>query len=420
MKIAFVVQRCGKEVIGGAESLCLQLAQRLSKHLEIEILTTRALDYATWQDHYPSGVEEIYGVKIRRFSVAKTRDMRSFEQHCIKYDKLFLNHRKKFNSIPIEDQKRWLDEQGPISDQLLDYVKLHKDEFDVFIFFGYLYATTHLILPVVREKAILMPLSHDEWPMHLTVWDEWFSIPKSFIFNTIEEKAFTINRFSHVSISGPVIGIGLEPPLAVDPERFRKKYNISGPFMLYVGRVDNLKGCWHLFKDFTRLKKFYWTFIEKFLNAIRCRFTVSCWSTWRKWYLVYVGKIVSIPPDRRDFMKLGVCDEQTKWDALAACNFLVLPSEFESLSIVILEAWMVKKPVLVNAKCAVTIGQCKRSGGGLGYKDFSDFVFSLEKLTNADINKKLGENGYHFVMANYTWPVIEKKFLEALEPFRKG
>jgi hypothetical protein len=77
-KVAFVVQRCGWEVNGGAETLCLKIAERMSKYWEVEILTTCALDYMTWQNHYSPGVAEVSGVKVKRFKVSNQRDVEAF------------------------------------------------------------------------------------------------------------------------------------------------------------------------------------------------------------------------------------------------------------------------------------------------------------------------------------------------------
>ena len=83
-KVAFVVQRYGTEVNGGAETLARQLAMQLSKNYDVDILTTKALDYITWEDYYEKDCEVIDGVNVKRFSVDKTRDIKKFSKLCKK------------------------------------------------------------------------------------------------------------------------------------------------------------------------------------------------------------------------------------------------------------------------------------------------------------------------------------------------
>ena len=79
MRLAFVVQRYGLEVNGGAEVECRLLAERLSRHMSVEVLTTCAVDYHTWGNHYPPGLEMINGVPVRRFPVDRERKMRGVQ-----------------------------------------------------------------------------------------------------------------------------------------------------------------------------------------------------------------------------------------------------------------------------------------------------------------------------------------------------
>src|SRR4051812_5522311 len=80
VRIGFVVQRCGREVNGGAESHCLQVARRMAAHWQTEVITTCALDYVTWQNSYPVGTEKVDGTTIRRFPVDYPRDPKGFDQ----------------------------------------------------------------------------------------------------------------------------------------------------------------------------------------------------------------------------------------------------------------------------------------------------------------------------------------------------
>jgi len=385
-KIAFIVQRCGREVNGGAEVYCLKIAQRMSAHWQTEVLTTCALDYMTWVNHYPSGIEEIDGTLVRRFQVTHERDVAHFNH-------LSSVLHPKARNVSMEDQEIWMNAQGPVSHGLLSYIAETVDSYDCFIFFTYLYAQTYFGLPSVAHKAILAPLAHDEWTIYLNMWDKFFTLPVGFIFNTIEEREFLRQRFHHASLKGPVVGVAVDRPQDINPSRFRSEFNIKDTFLLYVGRIDPSKGCDQLFDYFIRNRN----------------------DGKRPDKLVLLGKSVMDIPKHPDIISLGFVSEQTKWDALAACEALVMPSLHESLSMVLLEAWAVGKPVLVNGKCAVLVGQCLRANGGLWYDDFEEFSRGLACLMEGRNAGVLGRQGWRFVNEYYTWRVIEEKYLNCVK-----
>lgn len=383
-RVAFVVQRCGLEVNGGAETLCLKIAERMSQYWDVEILTTCALDYMTWQNYYEPGVTKVSGVKVRRFQVQKQRDVKAFNRLSEKIA-------TRLQEATLEEQETWMFAQGPFSPDLIDYVKQHEQEYDAFIFFTYLYATTYFLLPIVAHKAYLSPLAHDEWTIYLNMWDKFFEKPRGFIFNTVEERDLIKARFPKIKIEGFVAGVAIESPANYSAEHFREHYNIYEPFLLYIGRVDPSKGCQELFDYFIDLR----------LHQLSPQ------------KLVLLGKSTMPIPNHPDIIALGFVDEQTKWDALGACDLLVMPSPYESLSIVLLEAWAVGKPVLVNGKCDVLVGQSRRAQGGLWYTNKDEFQVALEKMDER-VRKQLGLQGKHFVETNYIWSNIESKYLNLL------
>lgn len=383
-KVAFVVQRCGLEVNGGAEALCLKIAERMSKYWDLEILTTCAVDYMNWQNYYSPGVTKVSGVTVRRFRVQKQRDIKAFNRLS---EKIY----PRLQEAELAEQEAWMIAQGPFSPDLITYVKQHEQEYDAFIFFTYLYATTYFLLPIVAHKAYLSPLAHDEWTIYLNMWDKFFEKPRGFIFNTIEERDLIKARFPKVKVEGPVAGVAVEPPTSYNAEHFLQQYNIDAPFLLYIGRVDPSKGCQELFDYFVDLRSHE-------LNP-------------RK--LVLLGKSTMPIPNHPDIIALGFVDEQTKWDALAACNLLVMPSPYESLSIVLLEAWAVGKAVLVNGKCDVLVGQSRRAQGGLWYTNKDEFEVALEKMDER-VRNQLGLQGKAFIEAHYIWSKIEGKYLSLL------
>src|SRR5215468_300911 len=74
MRLAVVVQRYGRDVLGGAETHAALMARLLARHHAVEVLTTTAREYQAWSNHYPAGVSEIDGVTVRRFHVTRGRE----------------------------------------------------------------------------------------------------------------------------------------------------------------------------------------------------------------------------------------------------------------------------------------------------------------------------------------------------------
>jgi glycosyltransferase involved in cell wall biosynthesis len=364
------------------------VAQRLASVRPTEVLTTCALDYRTWENHYEPGEERLGDLRIRRFPVARRRDVESF-------NRLSEALRPQVKTATVAQQERWMREQGPWSPDLLAYLERRRSDYDAFVFVTYLYATTYFGLPIVADKSLLIPLAHDEWPIHFAMWDRFFERPRGFVFSSEEEAAFVRRRFPMVRLEGPIVGTGVEPPAVIDPDRFRKKYGIEGRFVIYVGRVDVAKGVDELLRDFQAYRR---------------------QSGDQETQLVLLGRTVMEMPSQPGVRSLGFVDEEDKWDALAACEALIMPSAFESLSIALLEAWDVGKPVLVSARSEVLVGQCRRSHGGLWYRDTDEFCAALDcLLRNLTVHRALGAQGQEFVSANYRWPRIIDAYREVID-----
>lgn len=384
MRVAFVVQRCGAEVNGGAEALCLQVAQRMSRHWQTEVLATCALDYMMWDNFYPPGNEEIGGTVIRRFPVDAPRDVAQFNRLSEKL-------RPRQSSATLAEQEEWMRMQGPVSSALLDFLRTHRHEYDAFIFFGYLYATTYFGLPIVAEKAWLAPFAHDEWTIYFPMWEEFFAHPRGLIFSTTFEQDFLRRRFPLLRLSGPVVGVGIDPPLAPDPKRFRARYRLEDPFLLYVGRIDESKGCGWLLDHFIRARQ---------AGTIATK-------------LVLIGTEVMPIPFHDDVIHLGFVDDEQKWDALAACDWLVMPSPHESLSMVLLEAWRADRPAIVTAESEVLVGHCRRAHGGLWYGNWEEFEKICRQI-DAPTKDALGRQGHKYVTEFYSWDRVERDYLNLL------
>ena len=110
MRVAFVVQRYGTEVTGGAELHCRWVAEHLAERHRVEVLTTTATDYLSWDDVLPAGVTEANGVTVRRFPVARRRRVETFDPVANKV--CFFDHTD-------EEERQWLVEHGPVDGALV-------------------------------------------------------------------------------------------------------------------------------------------------------------------------------------------------------------------------------------------------------------------------------------------------------------
>jgi glycosyltransferase involved in cell wall biosynthesis len=377
-RVAFVVQRCGVEVNGGAELLCRQVAERLAARWPTEVLTTCALDYTTWANHYPPGEEQLGDLVVRRFPVAHER--------ARDFGRLSRRIRARKDRPNLDQQEEWMRKQGPWSPQLLAYVREHKADYDVFFFVTYLYPTTYFGLPLVADKALLIPTAHDEWPIHFALFDQMMQLPRGFVFLSPEERDFLRKRFPHSRLNGPVTGVAIDVPQHTNAAAFRAAHRIDGPYIAYVGRVDENKGVGELLRYFREY--------QRTSGDVNTR-------------LVLVGKAAMRVPRSPGVHAVGFIDEQARWDAIAGCEALVMPSPNESLSIACLEAWALGKPVLANAHSEVLVGQCRRSQGGLCYADGKEFAAALQRLVgDPTLRLALGTQGRAFVEAHYQWPSI--------------
>lgn len=247
-KILFVVQRYGLEINGGAELHCRQLAERLVDDYDVSVLTTCAIDYVTWKNEYKEGTEYINDVKIIRKKVDFERNQKNFNKISEK-----LNNEKDNISLGIEWQKA----QGPHSSELIKFLKDYKDDYEAIIFLTYLYYTTYFGLQVAPEKSILIPTAHDEPPIYYSIFNETFNLPRAILYSTTTERDFVNKRFKNNHIYTDIVGLGIEIKNNISKIDLKNKFLIKNEYVLYLGRIDESKGCKILFENFLEYKKKY-------------------------------------------------------------------------------------------------------------------------------------------------------------------
>jgi glycosyltransferase involved in cell wall biosynthesis len=384
VKLAVVVQRYGADINGGAELHARYVAEMLARRHRVEVLTTCAHDYVTWKAHYPEGAETVNGVAVRRFAVARERDPQDFSDRSIQ---VFERRHS------IADELAWLDSEGPTSPALIDYIGQHADGFDFFLFFSYRYYHAYHGVRRVPHKAILVPTAERDPALGLSIFGPVFRAARALMYNSPEERAIIQAAAGNTSVPGVVVGIGSDLPRETAPERFRRKYEVAGPFVIYVGRIDQNKGCGELFDYFSNYRP-------------RLGQQLS---------LILAGNSILPIPSHPRIRHLGFISDRDKFDAIAASEALMMPSRFESLSMVALEAWGLGRPVLANGRCDVLRGQTIRSRAGLYYDSFPEFAEALFTLTsNRALHRAFGDNGRRFYERHYAWPVIQRKYEDML------
>jgi glycosyltransferase involved in cell wall biosynthesis len=382
VKIAVVVQRYGQAVNGGAELHARYIAEHLARHADVEVLTTCASDYVTWRNELAPGVEQVNGVAVRRFRVKHERDPRVFAKRS---ERVFEQRHS------IGDELDWLDAEGPTSPALIDYVAKQGSAFDFCLFFSYRYYHAYYGARAAAGRAILVPTAERDATIGLSIFQPLFRSVRAVMYNSAEERAMINAVSDNERVPGVVVGIGSNVPANTQPNRFRQKHHVRGPFAVYVGRVDQNKGCTELFE-----------FFQEYLKDPAGKLS-----------LILIGNSLLDIPSHPRIRHLGFLDDTDKFDAMSAADLLIMPSYYESLSMVTLEAWALGRPVLANGRCDVLKGQCIRSNAGLYYENLAEFVGTLEALEqNRWLAGTLGRNGRQFFRDHYDWPVIERKYLD--------
>ncbi|MFN7917622.1 MAG: glycosyltransferase [Vicinamibacterales bacterium] len=385
MKLAVVVQRYGQAINGGAELHARYVAEHLARHAEVEVWTTCASDYVTWRNELPAGDDRVNNVLVRRFPVKHERDPLVFGR---------LSERVFNATHSVADELEWLEAEGPTSPGLVAHIAKHAGTVDFCIFFSYRYYHAYHGARAAGAKAILVPTAERDPAAGLSIFQPIFRGVRALMYNSPEERTMIQALSGNQQVPSVVVGIGSEVPNNPQPQRFRQKHNIRGPFAVYVGRIDENKGCRDLFRHF-----------DSYLRNGAGKLS-----------LVLIGNSILDIPKHPRIRHLGFLDDTDKFDAIAAAEVLIMPSFFESLSMVALEAWALGKPVLANAKCDVLKGQCIRSNAGLYYETTAEFVETLRALEfNKWVAGSLGRNGRQYYRDNYDWPVIERKYLDMLQ-----
>jgi glycosyltransferase involved in cell wall biosynthesis len=413
LKIAFVAPWFGEHIGGGAEAVCRDLAhsiQKLRPEVEVHVISTALKEFAAdWnQNVHSEGAHQENGIKVWRFKAETHRDRSSFDQ-------LNLQHLMKKGVDDLWQQGRPVSPLSPAQESfyidhminsrsMYRFLARNKAAYDFFLFLPYMFGTTYHGVMATGEKAVIIPCLHDERYAYMNIYQQMMKTVGAVLYNAKAEMRLAGRLYDLAGARQFYLGQMVDPNLpAADAERFRAKYQIKDPFVLYAGRKIVGKNVPLMVDFFGELKK----------NSPASA----------NLKLVLIGKgDLNYPKEKYpDIIDLGFISAEDKADAYKAALALCQPSTNESFSIVMMEAWLQGTPCLVSSKCEVTRDHCKDSGGGFWFGDAQEFEQHVETLLkNQDIKVKMGQGGREYVLANFTPQIITERLIDYLMDLKKS
>jgi glycosyltransferase involved in cell wall biosynthesis len=387
MRIGVVIQRFGPDVAGGAEALCRRTARALAEAGdEVVVHTTTARDYLTWAPHYPAGVTWEDGVEVHRHPVRPPDPARAADLV------------RALGVVPgdARAERAWALAQGPVAPGLLRAMAGAAGRHEVVACWTYLYATTQMSVPLVRERSVLVPLAHDEPMLRFAITRGLVGAAAGLAFLTPEERDLVDDLHGIGARPSAVVGAGIDAAPPGDAARARARRTLPARFALYVGRVDAAKGVDALVRAHAAYRAAGGTLGLVLAGRSAGGLRLPGWVT-----------------------LTGFVGDEERGDLLAACEVAVLPSPYESLSLSALEAWQAGRPTLANARAAVLAGQTARSGGGLLFTGPQTYGRQLTRLAgDPALRTRLGRSGQAFA-AGWTWPAAVRRWRALLAEVRR-
>jgi glycosyltransferase involved in cell wall biosynthesis len=377
-KLGIVPARFGPKIVGGAEIVLRHIAEGLQgRGWDVEILTTAATDYFAWENDQPVGVREEDGLTVRRFEAVKSTPGT---------ERSVLGHRMLAGDrLSLTEQERWMNDDVRVPD-LYHHLLLHASEYRALVFGPYLFWPSYACSQVAPDKSLLWTCLHDEAAAYQDIYKPLLSGVAGLFLQT--EPEHELAHAIHPQLAPhAVVGCGVEVPESYDPEGFRQKYGITGPYVLYAGRREGAKGWDELMTHFSH---------AVLTRGLDLR-------------LVTMGAGEVRPPagleDR--IIDVGFLPDEDRDDAYAGALAYVQPSRYEAFSRTIMESWLAGRPVVGIAEGGVVKHHVQTSEGGFVYDDADEFAEALAVLVNhPHLADEMGARGREYVLARYQWDIV--------------
>jgi glycosyltransferase involved in cell wall biosynthesis len=387
---SFVVPWYGEGIPGGAEAEARRTAQNLAAAgTPVSVFTTTLQGLGSDWDHemLPAGESWEQGVRVVRFAPS-ARDGVAFGS---------LNARVVAGeSLTPREEDRFF-RNFVHSRELFAHLAANPQE-GPFFFIPYLFTTSVWGPTVHPSKSVIVPCLHDEGYARLGSVRRAFETARAVVFHVPAERDLAASLYDLGRTEPLVLGEGVDADWSADPERFRSKYGLRQPFVLYAGRKD-------AGKNVPLLAKYFARYLQDHPERKGLK-------------LVMIGNLPApVPPGAEDdIVDLGFVSKQDKYDAYAAAGVLVQPSLMESFSLVIMESWLAGTPVMVHAGCPVTAEHARTSGGGLAFADYPRFAEGLGMLLErGELREQMGRAGRRYVLENFSWPVVVERYQKLIQ-----
>jgi glycosyltransferase involved in cell wall biosynthesis len=383
VRILWVAPRHGRGIVGGAEALVAALARRSAAlGWRAEVATTCAVDHATWENALPEGTRQEDGLAVHRFAVGP-RDPEVYAR----LHPAVLAGRASY-SMELE----WL-AHSVWSPGLQEFLADTAGDYDLRVFAPYLFGTTVWGAQVLPAGSALLPCLHDEPYARLATVRAVVEGCRGCLWNAPGEERLT-RRLYRVR-DGGLVGMGFDPPASPARPGFGEARGL-GRYLLYAGRLEEGKRVQVAVEHALRLA-------GERPDAPR---------------LALMGHGSYRPPraagDR--VVELGFLDEEDKRAAYADALAVVNPSHMESLSLVVMEAWLEGTPVLVAAGSEVMRDHVERSGGGIAFADYDGFRDGVARLlADEGARERMGAAGRAYALEEYGWPAVTGRLRSTVE-----
>ncbi len=384
MKLGIVVPRYGDASVGGAERALRQLGEHLVSLAgwEVEAFATCARSAVDWADIEEPGTTEINGVTVHRFESVSGRDP-LWGNVAVRVD-------ESPTTVDGVGQKMYIDMQGPVNPDMIDAATA--SDADLLALGPYLFWPTVEGILANSDRSVLHGAAHDEPALHLGIIERTYVSARAISYYSEAERDLVQRVFPVAHKPGLVLGLGVDP-VDIPPEaaeRSRERFGIGDrPYIMCLGRLENGKGARAL---------------DAFFRQYKTRRPGPL-------ALVFVGPANERLDPHPDIIVTDAVDESDKWGLLAGSEIVVNPSAMESFSIVVPEAWLARRPVMVNAHCAATVEHIRHGRGGIAFDGYPTFEAGLDRLlADPTLRRHLAEAGRRYTIDRFAWPAVVSRY----------